>query len=279
MSLLLEQFDYRIFWRARSVHLGYHRSQTAGGGHEFRGHTTLVDYPDPRRLDIHATLHDPFGQYKVKQFTQTSAVPVFAIADLSASMAIGHKPQLLSRLAAAVAYSAYRTGDPFGFFGISDQIVLQYPLRLSKCLALELKHRLGQVSFQGGSRGLHRLAPHLGTRRALVFLLSDFHFPLTEAQLILAQLQLHDLVPVVLWIRHEWHPPKRWGWARLHDPETGHHRPLWLQPRSEARLSAAFRKRREQLTDLCRRYGRPPFFVEDEFHPDRLTRYFLETCA
>ncbi len=275
----LEEFHYRIPWRTRSAHPGHHRSQTAGNGYEFRGHTTLVNHPDPRKLDIHATLHDPFGQYKVRQFSQTSMIPVFAIVDLSASMAIGHKPQLLSRLAAAVAYSAYRTGDPFGFFGVSDWIVLQYPLRSYKYLALELNHRLKQVSFQGGSRGLHRLAPHLGAGRALVFLISDFYFPLAEAQAIFAHLQPHDVVPVVLWMQHEWHPPVRWGWARVYDPETGRHRPLWLRPSSKARLTAAFRNHREQLTGLCRRYGRPPFFVEDEFHPDRLTRYFLETCA
>lgn len=275
----MEEFHYRILWRTRSAHPGHHRSQTAGNGHEFRDHTTLVNHPDPRKLDIHATLRDPFSQYKVRQFSQTSIIPVFAIADLSASMAIGHKPKLLSRLAAAVAYSASRTGDPFGFFGVGDQIVLQSPLRFHRCLALELNHRLSQVPFQGGSRGLHRLAPYLGAKRALVFLISDFHFPIVEAQAILAHLQPHDVVPVVLWMQREWHPPVRWGWVNLYDPETGRQRSWLLRPHSKEKLTAAFDNHRKQLISLCRRYGRPPFFVEDEFHPDRLTRYFLETCA
>lgn len=275
----IEEFHYRIPWRTRSARPGYHRSQTAGNGYEFLGHTTLVSRADPRRLDIRATLQDPFGQYKVKQFSQTSAIPVFAIADLSASMAIGHKPQILSRLAVAIAYSAYRTGDPFGFFGVGDQIVLQYPLRHYKCLALELGCRLQQVPFSGNHQGLHRLSPYLGTRRGLVFLISDFYFSLTEVQAIFTQLQLHDIVPVVLWMQEEWQPPTRWGWARLYDPETGHARSLWLQPRSKAKLAAAFSSYRNRLTSLCRRYGRPPFFVENGFHPDKLTGYFLETCA
>ncbi|GAB6068857.1 hypothetical protein JCM13664_21780 [Methylothermus subterraneus] len=275
----MKEFHYRIAWRTRSVRPGHHRSHTAGSGYEFRGHTTLIDYPDPRKLDIHATLHDPFGQYKVRQFSQTSTIPVFAIADLSASMAIGHKPQLLSELATAVAYSAYRTGDPFGFLGVNDQIALHFPLRLSKSRALELKRRLAQIRLQGGNGALHRLTAYLGTKRALIFLLSDFYFPLSEVQALLAQLQPHDVVPLVLGLESERQPPARWGWARLYDPETGRHRFLWLSPSSKTRLDAAFCDHRAQLTELCRRYGRPPLFVEDRFHPDRLTRYFLETCA
>lgn len=277
--MVLKEFHYRIAWRASSAHPGAHPSQAAGGGGEFRGHTTLIEHKDPRRLDLHATVRDPFGQYKIKQFAHTCAIPVFAIADLSASMAIGGKFRLLSQIATSIAYSAYRTGDPCGFVGVSDGIVFYSPPRLTKSQALELKSRLEHLTPQKGGLGLKRLAPYLGKKRALVFLLSDFHFPLAEVQTLLMQLKHHDVVPVVLWSLNEQHPPKRWGWARLCDPETGHCRSLWLKRRSQAELSAAFHDRRMQLTELCRRYGRPPFFVEDEFHPDQLSRYFLTPCA
>ncbi|MBN2699859.1 MAG: DUF58 domain-containing protein [Methylohalobius sp. ZOD2] len=275
----MEEFHYRIRWRARSAHPGHHRSQTIGGGYEFRGHAALLSHPDPRHLDVHATLLDPFGEYKVRQFAQTSTIPVFAVADLSASLGIGNKPRLLSRITTAIAYSAFRTGDPFGFFGVNDEVMLRFPLRFHKGLALELHQRLGQIQFQGKSRGLNRIGSHLGKRQALIFLISDFHFPLTDTRAILDHLQPHDVVPVVLWQKWEWQPPARWGWTRLYDPETGRDRPLWLTPRSEARLTARFRRHREDLTALCRQYGRPPFFVEETFQPEQFSHYFLETCA
>lgn len=275
----MEEFHYRIPWRSRNVHPGHHRSQIQGVGLEFRGHATLIDYPDPRKLDIHASLHDPFGQHKVKLFSQTSLIPILVVADLSASMGFGTKPKLLSRLAAAIAYSAYRTGDLFGFLGVNDRIVLQYPLRFSKCLALELKHRLEKGPFQGKHLGMLRVGPYLGRQRALLFLISDFHFALTEVEALLTRLKPHDVVPVALWMSQEWQAPARWGWAKLYDPETGHRRFLWLSPSSQAKLACAFCNRREQLIALCRRYGRPPFFIEDEFYPEKLTQYFWETCA
>ncbi len=277
--MVLKEFHYRIAWRASHIHPGAHPSQAAGGGGKFCGHTTLIEHKDPRRLDLHATVRDPFGQYKIKQFAQTCAIPVFAIADLSASMTVGGKFRLLSQIATSIAYSAYRTGDPFGFLGVGDEIAFYSPPRLTRSQALALGSRLERLSPQRGSLGFKRLSSYLGKKRALVFLLSDFHFPLTEVQALLTQLKHHDVVPVVLWTYTEQKPPKRWGWARLCDPETGHCRSLWLKPSSQAELSAAFRDRRAQLTELCRRYGRPPFFVEDEFHPDQLSWYFLATCA
>ena len=44
---------------------GHHRSTRGGSGFEFRGHAALLDAPDPRRLDFHASLRDPFGNWVV----------------------------------------------------------------------------------------------------------------------------------------------------------------------------------------------------------------------
>ena len=278
----MEEFHYRIAWRATSAHPGHHRSQTEGGGFEFHGHASLMTGADPRHIDIRASLSNPFGDYQVRQFYQTSIVPVHVIADLSASMGLGHKPELLSRLTTAIAYSAYRTGDPFGFVGIADRHTpsILWPLRRHRGAALTLARQLNGYPFQG--RGLDQplsLTAWLGKRRSLAFLLSDFHFPLSRLQALLQQLRPHDVVPLVLWLSQEWRPPARWGWLPLHDPETGTRRTMWFHPGTEKSLRLAFDRRRRQLTELCRRYGRRPFFVVDGFRPEALSRYFLESCA
>lgn len=278
----MDEFHYRIPWRAGSAHPGHHPSRAPGGGYEFHAHAPLHSGADPRHLDIRASLCDPFGEFKVRQFLQTSLIPVVAVADLSASMHVGHKPQLLGRISAAIAYSAYRTGDLFGFIGLSGagRPAIHHPPRRRRGLALDLLQQLQQVRFEGaGLAAALKPTTYIDSRKALVFLLSDFHFPLKILESLLEHLRPHDVVPVVLWLSQEWTPPVRWGWARLREPESGRRQGRLLHPRSGLRLRQAFAHRRRQLTGVCRRHGRPPFFVEDVFCPRAFSRYFLETCA
>jgi len=278
----MEEFHYRIPWRSGSAHPGHHKSRASGGGYEFHGHTSLINAGDPRHLDVRASLSAPFGQYRVRQFLQTSIIPVMILADLSASLAIGCKPMLLARISAAIAHSARRTGDPCGFIGIAenDRPGLTFPLRRHKMLGLTLVRELNQFPFRGtGLTDKIQWSTWLGRRKSLVFLMSDFHFPLATLESILQQLHPHDVVPVVLWLQEEWTPPVRWGVARLKDPESKTTRLLWLHPAKTRELEQRFQKRRGQITQICQHYGRPPFFVVDTFQPDALNRYFLETCA
>lgn len=279
----MDEFHYRIPWRSGSAHPGHHRSRATGGGYEFHSHAPLIQAGDPRHLDIRASLSDPFGQFKVRQFLQTSIIQVQVIADLSASMKVAGKPALLARLVASIAFSACRTGDPFACLGIgaSGQAKIHQPPSRHRRLGLDSARQVQEVTFAGeglASEGLN-LSTYLGQRRSLVFLLSDYHFPLRHLERLLEQLHPHDVVPVVLWLQREWEPPVRHGLAQLRDPESGIRRLFYVRPALKRRLGEAFAKRRKQLTDLCQAYGRPPFFVIDEFRPDAFSHYFLETCA
>ncbi|MFO1350547.1 MAG: DUF58 domain-containing protein [Gammaproteobacteria bacterium] len=67
---------------------------------------------------MRASARDPWQRPLIKVYHQTSAIPVYAVADLSASMAFGGKQRKLDVLAefvASLAYSAYHAGDPVGF--------------------------------------------------------------------------------------------------------------------------------------------------------------------
>jgi uncharacterized protein (DUF58 family) len=274
-------FHYQVPWRSHSAHPGRHFSTQSGGDYEFHGHAPLISNPDPRHLDIHASLNDPFGQLIVRTFRQRSTIPVYVIADLSASMSYrgrADKMELLALFTASAAYSAYRSGDPFGFIGcntaIDEETLL--PLRWYKGIAWELLNRLRRLHPTGASaHGLHTAIDHLGRRRALIFLVSDFHFPLPEAASLLDSLSRHDVVPIIVWDRMEYRPLTNWGIIRLQDPETGQDRVLLMRPRLRARFQEAFAERRSALTHLCMQHGREPFFMIDAFDPDALTRYFF----
>jgi uncharacterized protein (DUF58 family) len=277
------EFHYQVRWRSSSARPGHHRSQQTGGGFEFAGHVPFVTEPDPRNLDVHATLHDPFGQLMVRRFRQRSAIPVFVLADLSASMGfIGRARKLgvLIEFTAAVAYSAYRSGDPFGFFA-GDEAICQdlcLPLRWYRGPPLEFLERLEHFRPTGRTaEGLGAVVAELGRARALVFLVSDFHAPESWWEGLFDALRGHDVVPVVLWDTAEYRDLPEWGVLSLRDPETGRARRLVLRPSLKRRWRERFEAKRAWLVELGIRHGRAPFFLENGFDADALTRYFLET--
>ena len=280
---MIPEFHYSVGWRAPGAHPGSHRSGQWGGGSEFAGQVPFVSDPDPRHLDLRASLRDPFGQLMVRRFRQRSAVPVVVVADLSASMGYrgtADKLENLARFTASAAHSAYRTGDPFGFIGGDETIrpELLLPLRLHKSAAPELYDRLRCFAPAGRSaESLHHVAPYLGRQRTLVFLVSDFHFPLDRLDGLLDSLVRHDVVPVVLWDSAEYERLPPFGLARVRDPETGEQRTLFLRPRLREKFRTAFERRRLELVRRCARRGREPFFVVDRFDADAMTRYFYQT--
>lgn len=277
---MLQDFHYQLPWRSHSAHPGHHPSTQAGGGFEFYGHTPLMANPDPRHLDIHAGLHDPYGQFVVRTFRQHSAIPVFVIADISASMgfqAIRRKINLLAEFSASVAYSAFRTGDRFGFIGCDEQIEwdLFLPLRWHKGQGVEHMEKLRRFTPKGnGVLGLIDAAQYLGKKRALLFLVSDFHFPIGTISSILDAYPSHDVVPVVVWDTTEFQDLPNWAIARLRDPETRREKCLFMRPKLHAKFKTAFERRRNELIQLFLQYGREPFFIINEFDADDLTRYF-----
>lgn len=275
------EFHYRVRWRSHRAHPGHHRSNQVGGGDEFAGHAPLTAYPDPRNIDVHATLHDPFGQLMVRLFRQRSSLPVYVLADLSASMAFGsprRKLESVADFAAAAAYSAYRTGDPFAFFGCDEKVRWEWhlPLRWYKGMPAEFRRRLAAIAALGRSAaGLAQVGPLLGRQRSLVFLVSDFHLPPDQWRAVLDSLVHHDVVPIVVWRDEEFTRLPAWGWVNLQDPESGECRRIFMRPSLRESFTARFAARREELAACCQRYGRKPYFLDDPLDLDRLSAYFL----
>ena len=96
MQDYIKEFSYHIAWRSHARRPGSHKSNQRGMGMEFRGHTTLLAYPDPRRIDIRQTIRDPLEQIYVRIFNQKSVVPVFVLCDMSGSMQYGSQQRKIS---------------------------------------------------------------------------------------------------------------------------------------------------------------------------------------
>ena len=272
---------YKVQWRARGNYPGHHPSLQRGGGLQFRNHVPLIDAPDPRRFDVRASLRDPFLQIQVRVYQQPSAIPVYVIADLSASMRFGgaaSKAHRVAELVADLSYSAYRTGDPFGFIGCADSHTAPLFLALTarRAAGLEIAETLRATPPQGkSSEGLLKAANLLSARRALVFLVSDFHFSTPLLEQLLASLAYHDLVPVILRDRNEYENLPNFGLARVVDHETGQSRMLLMRPELKRQIQQKFAVRQKEQSSLFNQFGRRPLVLHDEFVPDEVTRYFF----
>lgn len=285
-SFVPQEFHYRLGWRTHGARPGAHLTRAPGGVADFSGYAPFLDSPDPRRVDVRASLGSMPRRLMVRTYNERGAINVYAVVDLSASMhfaGVAHKQALAAEIAASVAWSATRGGDSFGLVACDDAVRLDLfePPATRRGMAQEVRRRLLACSSHREARAtaLPQAAVHLHRARALVFLISDFHFDALMQQRTLESLAMHDVVPVVLWDGAEYRDLPRWGWARVRDMEGGGERVLFLRPALAQEMRRAYQQRLQALADLCRRQGvRPPFVVESRYHAEHLTHHLLETC-
>lgn len=281
----IKLFNYHIGWRSRGRRPGSHNSTQRGMGMEFRGHTTLLSYPDPRRIDIRQTIRDPLEQVYVRIFNQKSATPVFVLCDMSGSMHYGSYQRKLSVAAditQSVAKSANGHADPFAFIGFDDEVREDWhsPLSFRPHYALELADRLRDFHPGAvGSKGLMDVSRYLPRERSLIFLVSDFHMPIADLETALALMLRHQIVPLVLWDKAEYRKLPEFGIASVTDPESGVKRTLFLRKKYRERIIRNFEARREAIKALFLRLDMPPLFIEHGYDADLLTDYFHQYVA
>jgi hypothetical protein len=277
----IRELHYRIAGAATGLFPGAHRSRSGDGGFEFRGHAALHDAPDVRRLDLHASLRDPFESWIVRLSSERRSIPVALVADLSASMGFEgaqRKLDVLADFTECLAWSAARSGDSFGFVGCDERVQPEFtlPQTRRRGAGLALARALRSQRLRGRSaQALHDAHRHLPARRALVFVVSDFHLPLPDVARVLASLAAHNVVPVVLWQAVEFALSAPHGLAQVREPESGERRWLWWRPALRERWLAEHAARRAALRQVFRAQRLAPLWIEQAFDADVVTRHFL----
>ncbi len=281
MQSQIEPFHYRIAKPGYSVFPGAHPGQAVASGQLFKRHEPLLASPDPRRIDLRASVLDPFNHYRVRVFQQHSPLTVYLLADLSASMGYQgqqDKRQVIADFVSGTALAAQQVGDPLGFIGCAEAIARQWivPAGPAAGRFQILAQQLRQARLQGSAQALLKVAPLLPARRSLVFLLSDFHFELTQLARLMQSLSRHAVVPLVLWDAAECIDLPEWGLIRLQDSESRAGRLLWMRPKLKEKIQQAFTDRQASLRQQFRAFGAEPLFFSQGYQAERLTRYFQQ---
>lgn len=273
-----EIFQYRLAMPGTRVYPGAHAGRMVGSGRLFKRHEPLIAYPDPRRIDLRASVLDVFEQYRVRVYQQHSVIEVLLLADRSASMNSGdaNKQQVFLDCLASIAESAFSYGDSFSFIACGATVEQRYDLmqcRQRGAIA-SLIRRLQSARFEPQHPRWQNALPYLPASPSLLFLLSDFHYDLNTLAPLLHRLRQHDVVPLVSWQRSEYQDLPAWGLVSFQDSENRSTRTLLMRPVLRRKIGQAFEQRRRQLQAYFRGFGSEPVFLEDRYSAAQLQHYF-----
>ncbi|HET7528102.1 MAG TPA: DUF58 domain-containing protein [Burkholderiaceae bacterium] len=284
----IDDFHYRLPTRVGGQRPGAHPGIGLGSGGEFIAHASLFRRPDPRRLDLRASLRRVGrldDEWLVRVHRQRTSVPVHLVVDVSASMHFGSPQRKIDHVAAfarSLGRSAYRMGDRLALlaFDAHERVDLRVPPRRGRGVGELIAQTLcGCRGGAGDVRGLLEATARLAGRDGLVFIASDFHWPLDGLAAALDRLGHAFVVPIVVWDSQEVEPPPANGIAAARDAERGGERTLWMRPALRARWRQGVADRRAELQRLFAAHSRRPFMLEGGFDAEAMSRYFIEAGA
>lgn len=282
------EFVYKIPGLAGGSRPGAHRSRSRGAGMAFAAHARLFDQPDPRRIDLRASLSTLPREWRVRSSFQLSSITVTALVDVSASMHFGplrSKLGLVAEFLEALGISAHRAGDGVALAAFDHEFRqdLYLPPRHGRGVGFDLAAKIrschARAAQADAGRGLADCIERIAGRGGLAFVASDFHWPLERVAPLLERVADLRVVPLVIWHEAEIAPPTGNGLLSLRDVESQRTRRLWLRAATRQKWRDNVESRRRQIAAAFGRGDIHPFHVDGSFEAERLSRYFLEHAA
>jgi uncharacterized protein (DUF58 family) len=210
---------------------GEYHSVFKGRGMDFDEVREYVPGDEVRAIDWNVTARA--GRPFIKKFTEERELTILLVVDVSASGNFGSgrqsKRQMAAELASVLAFSAIRNNDKVGLVLFSDQIEQYIPPKKGRQHVLRVIREI--LFFEPHSRGTNIVraldfANQVTSRRAIMFLVSDFELPNQDRALadvrraVRLASRRHDVVALHIHDLREAELPDI-GQLAIEDAETG----------------------------------------------------------
>ncbi|HTY89042.1 MAG TPA: DUF58 domain-containing protein [Candidatus Acidoferrum sp.] len=210
---------------------GQYHSVFKGRGMDFDEVREYTPGDEVRTIDWNVTART--GHPFIKKFTEERELTIMLLVDVSASGNFGSgaqsKRQMAAELASVLAFSAIRNSDKVGLILFSDQIEQYIPPKKGRQHVLRVIREV--LCFEPQSRGTDIVraldfANQITSRRAILFVVSDFEFPDPERSLadlrraVRLAGRRHDVVALHVHDRREGELPDV-GQLTIEDAESG----------------------------------------------------------
>ncbi len=230
----VRKIEIRSRGLTRQIFAGEYHSAFRGRGMAFSEVREYQFGDDIRSIDWNVTAR--FGHPYVKIFEEERELTVMLVVDASASgdfgTVTGTKREIMTEIAAVLAYSVIANNDKVGLILFSDRVEKYIPPKKGRAHMLRIIRELLTFTPVSSKTSLGeplRFLTNVIRKRCTAFILSDFMSPAFEEALRIASGK-HDLVALNISDRREIEIPDL-GFIRISDPETGAEK--WIDTSSD----------------------------------------------
>ncbi|HKM57496.1 MAG TPA: DUF58 domain-containing protein [Chthoniobacterales bacterium] len=220
----IRKLEIRTRHFAETAFAGQYHSVFKGRGMNFDEFREYDFGDEVRSIDWNVTAR--MGHPYVRKYVEERELTVMLLIDVSASGSYGSisasKRELAAEVACALAFCASRNNDKVGLILFTDRVELYIAPVKGRVQILRILREILYFEPHGRKTDLKPPVDYLNrvtTRRAVVFILSDFHVENFEKPLTICS-RRHDVIAVPIEDRGELSLPNV-GWIRVENPETG----------------------------------------------------------
>ena len=180
---------------------------------------------DVRAIDwnVTARYNDPY----VKVFEEERELTLMLLVDISASEIFGtgqqFKNEIVTEIAATLAFSALQNNDKIGLVLFTDQIELYIPPKKGKSHVLRIIRELLEFNPESKKTNVSQALQFLANvtkKKAIAFVISDFITDENYENALKIAAKKHDLTGIRVYDPREGQMPNV-GVVQMHDEETG----------------------------------------------------------
>ncbi|WP_299117367.1 DUF58 domain-containing protein [uncultured Winogradskyella sp.] len=243
-ELLKKVRKIEIKTRRLSDHIfgGEYHSTFKGRGMTFSEVRQYQYGDDVRNIDWNVTAR--YNEPYIKVFEEERELTMMLMADVSGSKLFGTKNQfkdeIVTEIAATLAFSATQNNDKIGLILFSDDIELYIPPKKGRSHVLRIIRELLEFKPKSKNTDIAQALKFLSNvmkKKAIVFVLSDFIADDYKQTLKIASGR-HDITGIRIYDKHEEMIPNI-GMVQMEDEETGE---LMLVNTASKKVRLGYRK-------------------------------------